>query len=229
MTKYVLKDEKDDCYLVAQWFGYSLVSLAKNLISEGKAQNIRQYVEKNTDKKQIFEFILNNMGFSSYYIEESKFYLDYIKYSRAEYKKRDKSEVIDYDEQDRKEKEERFPVFESYFENSSVEYKTKVYSIPYLLDGKQLGFREIKQSWYVVEDGVKKQYKLPTKGLICYINDDGSYTHIEPDLFNHGLETPHVQKERIEDEKLSVPDMFREAHNRMIEDALEIGILKKIV
>lgn len=228
MAKYVLKDEKDDCYLVAQWFGYSLVSLAKNLINEGKAQNIKKYIEKITDKKQIFEFIWNNMGFSSHYIEDSKFYLDYTKYSREEYKKREKSEVIDYEEEDRKEKEERFPIFESYFQDSCLEFKTKLYSIPYLLDGKQLGFRKIEQFWYVVENGKMKEYRLSTKGLICYLNDDGSYTHIEPDLFNKGIETPHVKKERVEDKKLSVPEMFAEAHNRMIEDALEIGILKKI-
>lgn len=227
MANYVLKDEKDDCYLVAQWFGYSLVSLAQNLIYDGKAQNIRQYIEKITDKKEIFEFIFSNMGFSSHYIEDSKFYLDYTKYSREEYKKRDKSEVSDYEEQDRKEKEERFPIFESYFEDSRVEFKTKLYSIPYLLDGKQLGFRKIEQLWYVVENGEMKEYRLSTKGLICYLNNDGNYTHIEPDLFNNGLETPHVEKERVEDKKLSVPDMFAEAHNRMIEDALEIGILQQ--
>lgn len=232
MTKYVFKDEKDDCYLVAQWFGYSLVSLAKNLINEGKAQNIRQYIEKITDKKQIFEFILNNIGFSSHYIEDSKFYIDYVKYSRQEYEKRDKlnrPEEVDYEEEDRKEKEERFPVFESYFEDSNVDLKTTLYSIPFLLEGKQLGFRKVEQSWHVIEDGEMKEYSLSTKGLICYINDDGSYTHIEPDLLNRGLETPHVEKERVNDKKISVPEMFAEAHNRMIEDAIEIGVLKKII
>lgn len=239
MPKYL--EKKEDDYYVAQWFGYSLISLAKTQIKQGNAKKIRHYEENIIDKKEIFDFLLNSMIFSSHYIEDSLFYIDYTKYSNEEYNKkypknkeiRREDRVIKTDEEyeleEKQMKDERLPIFSSYLKNSVIKNLTTLYKIPYSLEGKQLGYRTIETTWEVYENNELKKYQMLEKGLICFINEDNTFNHIEPAFggLDCKLDTPHIEKERQNRTGLSVPDMFAETQDSMIEDAIEIGILIK--
>ena len=187
----------------------------------------------------IFDFLLNSMIFSSHYIEESAFYIDYSKYSQEEYEKnrqkniRKEDRVVktieEYELEDKKREDERFPIFSPYLEKSIIKNFTTLYKIPYFLEGKQLGYRKIETIWEVYEGKELKKYQMSEKGLICFINEDNTFNHIEPAFggLDCKLDTPHIEKERQNKTGLSVPDMFAETQDSMIEDAIEIGILIK--
>lgn len=222
MSEYLEKRENENCFYVAQWFGYALSSNGQKCVKNKNATLLKTQEATISDRKSIYDILLNSMCFSSHYIEDSKFYLDYVDYSHKHYDGLTKEQKEAYNQE--LEDELRFDVFKSYLEGSSIETTSSIYKIPYTLDGKQLGHRIETKTWVVYEDGIKKEFPMMTKNLVCFVQDNGDYVHIEPELMTHTLKMPRTKKEESSinnDSGFNIGNI----HKRIIMDAIEFGIL----
>jgi len=222
INEYLEKREDENCFYVAQWFGYALSSNGRKCVNNGNATLLKTQEATISDRKSIYDILLNSMCFSSHYIEDSKFYIDYIDYSHKHYDGLTKEQKENYNQE--LEDEARFELFKSYLEGSSIETTSSVYKIPYTLDGKQLGHRIETKTWVVYEDGTKKEFPMMTKNLVCFVEDNGDYIHIEPELMTHTLKMPRTEKEEViadNDSGFNIGNI----HERIIKEAVEFGIL----
>lgn len=222
INEYLEKREDENCFYVAQWFGYALSSNGQKCVKNKNATLLKTQESTISDRKSIYDILLNSMCFSSHYIEDSKFYIDYIAHSHKHYDELTKEQKENYNQE--LEDEARFELFKSYLEGSSIETTSSIYKIPYSLDGKQLGHRIEKKTWIVYEDGVKKEFPMMTKNLVCFVEDNGDYVHIEPELMTHTLKMPRAEKEESNqnnDAEFNIGNI----HERIIKEAIKFGIL----
>lgn len=226
MPQYLKKDENQGCYYIAQMFGYTLVHLGGRCVDDGSASLLKSFSENIRDKKTIYNILLKSMVLSSHYIEESKFYKDFIKHSHNYYDSLTPEQKKAY--KDEEEDERAFPLFESYLDGASLQVSTSIYKLPYLLEERLLGYRVIKTTWIVLEDGVLKEYPMMTRTLICFVDDNGDYEHIEPELGEHTLDSPPVDNSEPIDPTLSYRDKFRAAEKRAIYGAIKASVLTKL-
>lgn len=222
MSEYLEKREDENCFYVAQWFGYALSSNGRKCVKNKNATLLKTQEATISDRKSIYDILLNSMCFSSHYIEDSKFYIDYVDYSQKHYDKLTKEQKENYNQE--LEDEVRFDLFKSYLDGSSIETTSSIYRIPYTLDGKQLGHRIETKKWVVYEDGSKKEFPMMTKELVCFVEDNGDYIHIEPELMTHTLKMPRLEKE-VSNHKEDSGFNIKNIHERIIKDAIEFGIL----
>lgn len=222
INEYLEKREDENCFYVAQWFGYALSSNGQKCVKNKNAILLKTQESTISDRKSIYDILLNSMCFSSHYIEDSKFYIDYIAHSHKHYNELTKEQKENYNQE--LEDEARFELFKSYLEGSSIETTSSIYKIPYSLDGKQLGHRIEKKTWVVYEDGVKKEFPMMTKNLVCFVEDNGDYVHIEPELMTHTLKMPRTEKEES-NQNNDAGFNIGNIHERVIKDAIEFGIL----
>lgn len=225
MPQYLKKDENKECYYIAQMFGYTLVHLGGRCVDDGSASLLKSFSVNIKDKKEIYDVLLNSMLFSSHYIEESKFYKDFIKHSHSYYDSLTDEQKAGY--KDEEADERAFPLFESYLEGA-LQVSTSIYMLPYLLQGRLLGYRVVETTWIVVEDGVIKEYPMMTRTLICFVDDNGDYEHIEPELGEHTLDSPPSDNSEPIDPTLSYRDKFRAAEKRAIDGAIKADVLTKL-
>lgn len=226
MPQYLKKDENQGCYYIAQMFGYTLVHLGGRCVDDNSAILLKSFNESIIDKKEVYGTLLNSMVFSSHYIEESQFYKDFKKHSHAYYDSLTPEQKKAY--KDEEEDERAFPLFESYLDGASLQVSTSIYKLPYLLEERQLGYRVIKTTWIVLEDGVLKEYPMMTRTLICFVDDNGDYEHIEPELGKHTLDSPPVDNSEPIDQTLSYRDKFRAAEKRAVDGAIKANVLTKM-
>lgn len=225
MPQYLKKDENEGCYYIAQMFGYTLVNLGRRCVDDGSASLLKSFSENIKDKKTIYKTLLSSMILSSHYIEESKFYKDFIKHSHSYYDSLTPEQKKAY--KDEEEDERAFPLFESYLEGA-LQVSTSIYMLPYLLEGRLLGYRVVETTWIVLEDGVLKEYPMMTRTLICFVDDNGDYEHIEPELGEHTLDSPPGDNSEPIDPTLSYRDKFRAAEKRAIDGAIKANVLTKL-
>lgn len=241
---YLYFSNEQNCFYVQQFFGYALQHVAIKTVSSLKIEPAKTNNETISDPADIYKFLLEIMIFSEHYIEDSLFYKKYIDLlhnnnEKVEFDKDglSREELREYYKKHEEEFDrEAFLILQNDLKNAKITSVEKLYVLPYLLEGKQFGFRVIEKTLYIYENGKEVKYNLPTKKLSCIISNE-EFVHIEPSLgmiqekLGITLDSPRIQREIVKsesDEKKHLGLIFAEGYEQTFQDAIEIGLIQKL-
>lgn len=241
---YLYFSNDQNCYYVQQFFGYALQHVAIKTISSLKIESEKTNNETISDPVEIYKSLLGLMILSEHYIEDSLFYKKYIDLlhknnEKSEFNKEglSREELREYYQKQEEEfDKEAFLILRDDLKNSKITSVENLYVLPYLLEGKQFGFRVIEKTLYIYENGKEVKYNLPTKKLSCIISNE-EFVHIEPSLgmiqekLGITLDYPRIQREIVKsenDKKKHLGLIFAEGYEQTFQDAIEIGLIQKL-
>lgn len=244
---YIVFEKSKERFLVDHNFGHGLAYYMFDFIKDNKLKPTKVNVSTMTHERDIYEFIDNFIILSSHYIEESLLYKSLIefienyalKYMGDDYISREEFEIMSRlqspkeREQTKRMRNKKFDQaamshISHFLKDAKLEKHSLFYSLPFFLEGKQLGFHVQKQFLTLIENGKPVKYTLLELHLTNIVVD-GQYFDI---AFNYEfmksseiLQCPN-NKNR-EKSKSKEKYNLSQAYKEIVEDALSLGIITK--